>query len=123
MALWRLSTRRSTSRKFERLYAAAEKYNLPLFISTHGHADVLASVAGAHPGLTMIVDHLGVSQSPVSPPRPEPWDRLPGLLSLAPLPNVHVKSAARRCCRGSRIPTTTSGRIYTRWWTRSVRSG
>jgi L-fuconolactonase len=53
--------------KFERLYAAAERHNLPLFFSTHGHAHVLASVAQAHPDLTMIVDHLGVSQSPVSP--------------------------------------------------------
>jgi L-fuconolactonase len=77
--------------KFERLYGAAEKYNLPLFFSTHGHAEVLASVARAHPDLTMIVDHLGVSQSPVSPPRPDPWDRLPGLLSLAQFANVHVK--------------------------------
>lgn len=77
--------------KFERLYAAAEKYDLPLFFSTHGHAEVMASVARTHPGLTMIIDHLGVSQSPVSPPRSEPWDRLPGLLSLAQFPNVHVK--------------------------------
>ena len=71
--------------KFERLYAAAEKHNLPLFFSTHGHADALESVAREQPGLTMIVDHLGVSQSPVSPPRDEPWDKLPGLLSLAKL--------------------------------------
>jgi predicted TIM-barrel fold metal-dependent hydrolase len=77
--------------KFERLYVAAEKHNLPLFFSTHGHAEVMGSVARAHPGLTMVIDHLGVSQSPVSPPRDEPWDRLPGLLSLAQFPNVHVK--------------------------------
>lgn len=76
---------------FERLYVAAEKHNLPLFFSTHGHAHVMASVAKAHPNLTMIIDHLGVSQSPVSPPRPDPWDKLPGLLSLAQFPNVHVK--------------------------------
>jgi len=31
--------------KFERLWAAAEKYDLPLFFSTHGHADVMAAVA------------------------------------------------------------------------------
>ena len=80
-----------TEGKFERLYAAAERHGLPLFFSTHGHADVMASVARAHPDLTMIIDHLGVSQSPVSPPRPDPWDRLPGLLSLAVFPNVHVK--------------------------------
>ena len=77
--------------KFERLWAAAEKHRLPLFFSTHGHADVMAAVAKAHPDLTMIIDHLGVSQSPVSPARAEPWDKLPGLLSLAQFPNVHVK--------------------------------
>jgi predicted TIM-barrel fold metal-dependent hydrolase len=27
----------------------------------------------------------------VSPPRDDPWDRLPGLLGLAKYPNVHVK--------------------------------
>jgi predicted TIM-barrel fold metal-dependent hydrolase len=77
--------------RFERLYAAAEKHNLPLFFSTHGHADVMGAVAERYPGLTMIIDHLGVSQSPVSPPRPDPWDKLPGLLGLAKYPNVHVK--------------------------------
>jgi len=39
----------------------------------------------------MIVDHLGVAQSPISPPRPDPWDKLPGLLGLAKYPNVFVK--------------------------------
>jgi predicted TIM-barrel fold metal-dependent hydrolase len=77
--------------KFDRLYAAAEKYDLPLFFSTHGHADVMAAVAERYPRLTMIIDHLGLSQSPVSPPRPDPWDKLPGILSLARYPNVHVK--------------------------------
>jgi predicted TIM-barrel fold metal-dependent hydrolase len=77
--------------KFERLYTFAEKHQLPLFFSTHGWAEVMEPVAQQHPGLTMIIDHLGVSQSPVSPPRPEPWDRLPGLLRLAKYPNVHVK--------------------------------
>ncbi|HEU0168814.1 MAG TPA: amidohydrolase family protein [Chloroflexota bacterium] len=77
--------------KFERLWAYAEKYNLPLFFSTHGWASVMEPVAQKHPGLTMVIDHLGVSQSPVSPPRDDPWDRLPGLLGLAKYPNVHVK--------------------------------
>jgi predicted TIM-barrel fold metal-dependent hydrolase len=77
--------------KFDRLWAAAEKYDLPLFFSTHGHADVMSVVAERHPRLTMVIDHLGVSQSPVSPPRPDPWDRLPGILGLAKYPNVHVK--------------------------------
>ena len=44
-----------------------------------------------HPDLTVIIDHLGVSQHPVSPPREDPWDRLDGLLSLAGFQKVHVK--------------------------------
>src|SRR5260370_11236502 len=49
--------------KFERLYAAAEKYDLPLFISTHGNAEVIASVARKPPCLTMIIDHHGLRDS------------------------------------------------------------
>ena len=50
--------------KFDRLWAAAEKYDLPMFFSTHGTAHVMSTVAERHPGMTIIVDHLGVSQSP-----------------------------------------------------------
>jgi len=77
--------------KFDRLWEYAAKYNLPMFFSTHGWAHVMEPVAQKYPELTMVIDHLGVSQSPVSPPRPDKWDRLPGLLNLAQYPNVHVK--------------------------------
>ena len=77
--------------KFDRYWAYAEKHDLPLFFSTHGWAAVMSAVAERHPNLTMIIDHLGISQSPVSPPRPDPWDRLDGLLGLAKYPNVNVK--------------------------------
>jgi predicted TIM-barrel fold metal-dependent hydrolase len=75
----------------ERLYTCCEEHQLPLFFSTNGWAHVLDSVAERHPGLTIIVDHLGVSQSPISPPRDDPWDKLPGLLTIAKYPNVFVK--------------------------------
>lgn len=77
--------------KFDRYWAFAEKHDLPLFFSTHGWASVMSVVAERHPNLTMIIDHLGISQSPVSPPRPDPWDQLDGLLGLAKYPNVNVK--------------------------------
>jgi L-fuconolactonase len=77
--------------KFDRYWAYAEKHDLPLFFSTHGWASVMSLVAERHPNLTMIIDHLGVSQSPVSPPRPDKWDQLDGLLGLAKYPNVNVK--------------------------------
>jgi L-fuconolactonase len=76
---------------FDRYWTCAERYELPMFFATHGQAGCMNSVAERHPDLTMIIDHLGVSQSPVSPPREEQWDRLDGLLSLARYPNVNVK--------------------------------
>jgi len=72
-------------------FAAAERVGLPLFLSTHGQAAAMRPLIERHPKLTVIIDHLGVSQHPVSPARDDPWDRLDGLLGLADLPNVHVK--------------------------------
>jgi predicted TIM-barrel fold metal-dependent hydrolase len=77
--------------KFELLFAAAAREKLPLFISTHGWAAQMDAVAARYPNLTLIIDHIGVSQTPYTPPRDEPWDRLPDLLALARYPNVHVK--------------------------------
>lgn len=76
---------------FDPLFAACEFHETPLFVSTHGWAEAMRGVAERYPGLTIIIDHFGLSQSPVSPPRDEPWDRLPGLLGLARYPHVHVK--------------------------------
>lgn len=72
-------------------FEAAAKVGLPLFLSTHGQAAAMRRVIERHPDLTVIIDHVGVSQHPVSPPRDDPWDRLDGLLSLADCANVSVK--------------------------------
>ena len=72
-------------------FAAAEAAGLPLFVSTHGQAAAMRPVIERHPRLTLVIDHLGVSQHPVSPPRDDPWDRLAALLELGRYPNVHVK--------------------------------
>jgi predicted TIM-barrel fold metal-dependent hydrolase len=77
--------------KFDRVIAAAAKQGLPLFFSTHGFAAEMEPMIQRHPELTVIIDHVGVSQHPVSPPQTEPWGKLPGLLGLAKYPNVHVK--------------------------------
>lgn len=76
---------------FDPLFAAAAAARLPMFVATHGHAAAAGEIARRHPELTVIVDHIGLSQSPVSPPRADPWDALPALLALAALPNVCVK--------------------------------
>jgi predicted TIM-barrel fold metal-dependent hydrolase len=77
--------------KLEALFAACEKYNLPLFCSTHGHATTLEPVAQQHPDLLLIIDHLGLPQPPPIKRDPDPWQRLPGLVSMAKYPNVAVK--------------------------------
>jgi predicted TIM-barrel fold metal-dependent hydrolase len=79
------------SGEFERLYSYCEKYNVPLFFSTHGQANLMEPVIQAHPGLTIVIDHLGLAQSPVSPKETASWDKLPNILALAKYPNVHVK--------------------------------
>ena len=90
---WKDATLRPefTAGRFDPLFAAAERVGLPLFISTHGHCRVMSAVAERHPNLTLIIDHIGVSQHPVSPPAQEPWKTFTDLLELARYPNVHVK--------------------------------
>ncbi len=76
---------------FDPLFATADRLGLPMFCSTHGTAAKMEPLIARHPSLTFIIDHLGVSQHPVSPARDQFWDQLPGLLNLARYPNVHVK--------------------------------
>jgi len=77
--------------KFDPIYATAEEVGLPIFNSTHGGCAKIAGVAERHPGLTLIVDHIGVAQHPVSPPESMSWAPFEDLLALAKYPNVHVK--------------------------------
>ena len=77
--------------EFERLYTYCEKYNVPLFFSTHGQANLMEPVIQKHPGLTIVIDHLGLAQAPVSPKETATWDKLPNIVALAKYPNVHVK--------------------------------
>jgi len=76
---------------FDPLYAAAEAAGLPMFNSTHGNSANMARVAEKHPKLTLIIDHIGVAQHPVSPPEVMSWGPFEDLLKLAKYPNVHVK--------------------------------
>jgi predicted TIM-barrel fold metal-dependent hydrolase len=76
---------------FDPLYAAAEDVGLPIFNSTHGGCARMAQIAERHPDLTLIIDHIGVAQHPVSPPEAMSWKNFPDLLALARYPNVAVK--------------------------------
>jgi L-fuconolactonase len=89
------------------IIAAAETLDVPLSVST-GPAtlDVLRGVAERHPGLRLIVDHLGMEAPPttVRTPGPEPFTHLPKLLALAAHPNVHVKLTAAGALSNEAFP-------------------
>jgi predicted TIM-barrel fold metal-dependent hydrolase len=72
------------------MFAAAEKQGVPVF-GGFRQAAAVAPIAEAHPKLTIIVDHFGISQPPVYKQKPDPWDELPITLALAKYSNVHVK--------------------------------
>lgn len=76
---------------FDPLYATAEEVGLPIFNSTHGGCARMAAVAEKHPKLTLIIDHIGIAQHPVSPPETMSWAPFEDLLALARYPNIHVK--------------------------------
>lgn len=75
---------------FGRGVAACEEAGLPLFVYSLDHT-IIAEVAERHPGLTVIVDHLGLAQPPTAVREDPPFRSLPGLLDLARFPNVAVK--------------------------------
>jgi len=76
---------------YDPLYAAAEEVGLQIFNSTHGGSVHMAAVAERHPDLTLIIDHIGVAQHPVSPAETMSWAPFDDLLRLARYPNVYVK--------------------------------
>jgi predicted TIM-barrel fold metal-dependent hydrolase len=76
---------------FDAIYDTAEEVGLPIFNSTHGGCAHMAAVAAKHPNLTLIIDHVGVAQHPVSPVETMSWAALDDLIDLAEFPNVYVK--------------------------------
>jgi L-fuconolactonase len=76
---------------YDRLFAACEEQQMPLFCAAFGRCDLVDEVARRHPDLTLIVDHLGMAQPPFHPRDTPPWAKLGELLALASHPNVAVK--------------------------------
>ena len=72
--------------EFERLYSYCEQYNVPLFFSTHGQANLMEPVIQAHPGLTIVIDHLGLGPVAGLADGDGSWDKLPNLIALAEVP-------------------------------------
>src|SRR5688572_21975805 len=72
------------------LWPAAEAAGIPLMVLVPGSLDALDRIAGEHPALKLIIDHVGVS---LRPNDPTVWDDLPKVCALARHPNVAVKAS------------------------------
>jgi predicted TIM-barrel fold metal-dependent hydrolase len=76
---------------YEPVFAACEAHAVPLFCFAAGNLPLLPPVLEAHPGLTLIIDHIGMRQPPLDEPEVPPWRSLGELLSLARYPGVAIK--------------------------------
>lgn len=73
------------------LWPVAEEAGLVVALLIPDGLHLVGDIARNHPGLRIVVDHLGVARGATGPAA---FDHLPSLLALAKLPNVHVKAAA-----------------------------
>jgi L-fuconolactonase len=55
------------------------------------HLPKVASIVERYPGLTLVIDHIGMRQPPMDQTDDPPFARLQELLDLARFPNIYVK--------------------------------
>lgn len=75
-------------------WEAAQRYAIPAMVSVTGSVPKIAEVAGRHPGLRLVIDHLplpGSVRDVALGPALEP------VLTLAPHANVTVKASGLPC--------------------------
>jgi predicted TIM-barrel fold metal-dependent hydrolase len=71
------------------LWPAAERAGIPLMVLVPGSLDVLDRIADRHPGLKLVIDHVGLDRRK----GPRVWEDLPAVCALARRPNVAVKAS------------------------------
>ena len=72
------------------LWAAAEEAGVPLMVLLPGALDHLDRIAQRHPGLKLVIDHVGID---IRRKAPGVFDDLPAVCALAKHPNVAVKAS------------------------------
>ena len=74
------------------LWPAAERAGVPIALQAVDFLPVVGRVAAQHPGLRLIVDHLGGRGGTTTATDAEAFEKLPELVALAKHPNVAVKA-------------------------------
>src|SRR5262245_53824063 len=73
------------------LWPAAERSGIPLMVLMPSALDQLDRIAARHPGLKLVIDHVGLDRRGKSGARV--WEDLPAVCALAKHPNVAVKAS------------------------------
>lgn len=94
-------------------WADCERLGIPLMLLIPGRLDAVAAVARRHPGLRLIVDHLGLRSNLRDD---EAFADLDKLLALASLPNVYVKASAVPCYSNEPYPFRNLDRYLERMY-------
>ena len=76
------------------LWVAAERAGVPIMMSVAGASAAVDRIAERHPGLRLVVDHLGIKSGLKDA---EAFAGIPELCTLARRPNVAVKASALPC--------------------------
>ena len=76
------------------LWPAAERAGIPMMMSVSGQLPAVDRIAERHPGLRLVIDHMGLRSGTKGP---DAFAGLPTLCELARRPNVAVKSSALPC--------------------------
>jgi predicted TIM-barrel fold metal-dependent hydrolase len=72
------------------LWPAAERAGIPLMVLVPGSLDALDRIAGRHPDLRLVIDHVGLN---IRQKAPGVFADLPAVCALAKHPNVAVKAS------------------------------
>jgi len=72
------------------LWPAAEKAGIPLMVLVPGALDHLDRIASKHPGLRLVIDHVGLN---IRQKAPKVFEDLPAVCALAKHPNIAVKAS------------------------------
>jgi predicted TIM-barrel fold metal-dependent hydrolase len=83
------------------LWGAAERHGIPLMVHAPERLPTLAEIAERHPGLTLIVDHMGFARETMDANAPAGAARV---AALARWPNVFVKVSALPCFSSEPYP-------------------